>query len=139
VANEFRRRRRAGPNVLLVGGGVGVLVVSFLLVLSLIRSYVEPPKIPAARPLLASAESTEPELTGLAGLDLSPLSTARATALGNLATVMARGESPRPAVAAAAEEPTPAAPTIPLPPRRPRETLNRLSGDVPVPRPRPQE
>jgi hypothetical protein len=72
---------------------------------------------------------------------VSVLDLARANAMENLAAVMARGESPLPAVTAAAapEESSPVAPAIPLPPRRPRETLIGLSGDVPIPRPRPQE
>jgi hypothetical protein len=130
------------PNVLLVGGGVGVFVVSFLLILSLIRTYVEPPRIPAARPMLASADSTAVELTGMGEANLSVLDVARVGAMENLAAVMARGESPLPAVApvaAIAEAPTPADSAVPLPPRRPRAMLIRLSGDVPVPRPRPPE
>src|SRR4029453_1422301 len=126
-----RRRRRALPNVLLLGGVVGVLVVSFLLILSLIRSYVEPPRIPAARPMLASAEPTAIAPTGSTEPFVSVLDLARANAMENLAAGMARGESPLPAVTAAAapEEPSSAAPAIPLPPRRPRETLIGLSGD----------
>jgi hypothetical protein len=138
AGNKLRRRRRVWPNVLLIGGGGGVLVVSFLLVLSLIRSYVEPPRIPAARPMLASADSTPVELTGLAEPNPSLLDLARATALGRLAAALARGESPQPA-ALAVEEPASAGSAVPLPPRRPRETVTRLSGDVPVPRPRPQD
>src|SRR4029453_16809666 len=136
-----RRRRRALPNVLLLGGVVGVLVVSFLLILSLIRSYVEPPRIPAARPMLASAEPTAIAPTGSTEPFVSVLDLARANAMENLAAVMARGESPLPAVAATpgAEESSPPAPPIPFPPRRPREMLISLSGDVPIPRPRPQE
>jgi hypothetical protein len=142
--NEFRRRRGALPNVLLLGGVVGVLVVSFLLILSLIRSYVEPPRIPPARPMLASAEPTAIGSTGLTEPFVSVLDLARANAMENLAAVMVRGESPLPAVAAAAapaaaEESSPAGPAIPLPPRRPREMLISLTGDVPIPRPRPQE
>ena len=141
AGNEFRRGRRALPNVLLLGGVVGVLVVSFLLILSLIRSYVEPPRIPAARPMLASAEPTAIGPTGMTEPFVSVLDLARANAMENLAAVMARGEGPLPAVpaAAAAEESSPAAPAIPLPPRRPREMLISLTGDVPIPRPRPQE
>jgi hypothetical protein len=135
--NEFGRRRRALPNVLLLGGVVGVLVVSFLLILSLIRSYVEPPRIPAARPMLASAEPTAIGPAGVTEPFVSVLDLARANAIENLAAVMVQGESPLPAVAPA--ESSPAAPAIPLPPRRPRETLIGLTGDVPVPRPRPQE
>jgi hypothetical protein len=140
AGNEFRRRRRALPNVLLLGGVVGVLVVSFLLILSLIRSYVEPPRIPAARPMLASAEPTAIGPTGLTEPFVSVLDLARANAMENLATVMARRESPLPPVTAAAapEESNSSAPAIPLPPRRPREMLISLT-DVPIPRPRPQE
>ena len=141
AGSEFRRKRRALPNVLLLGGVIGVLVVSFLLILSLIRSYVEPPRIPAARPMLASAEPTAIGPTGLTEPFVSVLDLARANAMESLAAVMARGESPLPAVAAppAPEESSAAAPAVPLPPRRPRETLIGLSGDVPIPRPRPQE
>jgi hypothetical protein len=141
AGDEFRRRRRALPNVLLLGGVVGVLVVSFLLILSLIRSYVEPPRIPAARPMLASAEPIAIGPAGSAEPFVSVLDLARANAMENLATVMARGENPLPAVAAtpAPEESSPAAPAIPLPPRRPREMSISLTGDVPIPRARPQE
>jgi hypothetical protein len=129
------------PNVLLLGGVVGVFVVSFLLILSLIRSFVEPPRIPAARPMLASAEPTAIGPTGSTEPFVSVLDLARANAMESLAAVMARGERPLPAVTAAAtpEESSPAAPAVPLPPRRPREMLMSLSGDVPIPRPRPPE
>jgi hypothetical protein len=128
-------RRMAWPNVLLVGGGVGVVVVSFLLLFSLIRSYVEPPKIPTARPLLASAEAAPVELTGLGTPILSPIEYARATE--NLAAVMAQRETtPPPTV----EEPAGMSSVVPLPPRRPRvQMLTVLSSNVPVPRPRPRE
>jgi hypothetical protein len=108
----------------------------------MIRTYVEPPRIPAARPMLASADSTPVDLTGMGEANLSVLDMARAGAMESLAAVMARGESPLPAmapVAAVAEAPAPADSAVPLPPRRPREMLIRLSGDVPVPRPRPAE
>jgi hypothetical protein len=131
-----KHRPLAWGNVLLMGGGVGVFVSAFLFALSLIRSYVEPPRIPAPRPMLASAESTPVEVTGLAERDLWPLNVARNNAMENLATVMAQGGIVQ---AAAAEEPAPASSVVPMPPRRPRESLIRLSGNVPMPRPRPQD
>jgi hypothetical protein len=127
-------RRMAWPNVLLIGGGVGIVVVSFLLLLSLIRSYVEPPKIPAAQPMLASAASNPVELTGFAGPFLSPIEIARATAMENLAAALVqRASAPPPA----ADEPVSTA--VPLPPRRPRAEMTQLSANVPVPRPRPRD
>ncbi len=133
---SIKRRPLAWGSVLLMGGGVGVLVTAFLFVLSLIRSYVEPPRISVPRPMLASAESMPLELPGLAELDLSPIDVARTSATENLATAMAHGGGPQ---RAAVEEPASATSVVPLPPRRPRETLIRLSGNVPMPRPRPQD
>jgi hypothetical protein len=124
-------RRLAWPNVLLAGGGVAVLVVSFLLVLSMIRSYVEPPKIPAARPMLASAEETQIELTGFSGPHLSPIEIARASAIQDLAAAMRTSSA-----STRTEESTPPSGVAP-PARRPRaETATQLSAGVPLPRPR---
>jgi hypothetical protein len=139
AGRSSRCGRTAWPNVLLIGGGVGVFVVSFLLILSLIRTYLDQPRIPAARPMLATADPTPVALTGLAESNRSVLDMARTSALENLAAVMARGESPLPATAAVAEAPAPAHSAIPLPPRRPRDMLIRASSDVPIPRPRPAE
>jgi hypothetical protein len=137
VQGGFQKRRPlAWGNVVLMGGGVGLFVSAFLFALSLIRTYVEPPKIPTPRPMLASAESMLVEVTGVAELDLWPLNVARTSAMENLATVMAQGGRVPPP---AAQAPTPATSVVPMPPRRPRETLIRLSGNVPIPRPRPQD
>ena len=129
VGYALKPRRLAWPNILLAGGGVAVLVASFLLVLSMIRSYVEPPKIPAPRPMLASAIESPVELTGFSGPNLSPIEIARASAIQDLAAAMRSNSAPPMAV-----EPTPAAP---LPSRKPRpETVTQLSANVPLPRPR---
>jgi hypothetical protein len=134
---SIKRRPLAWGNVLLMGGGVGVLVTAFLFVLSLIRSYVEPPRIPVPRPMLASAESMPVELPGLAELDLPPINLARTTAMENLATAMVQGAGPSPS---SVDHPAPADGAVPLPPRRPRAgTLTQLSSAVPVPRPRPRD
>jgi hypothetical protein len=133
---EGRLRRPAWPNVLLIGAGVGGLVASFLLVLSFIRSYVEPPKIVPARPMLASAESTPVEITGFSGLELSPIDVARALARESLTIALVQGATASPPV----DEASAATEAVPLPPRRPRpQTMSQLSGAIPVPRPRPQD
>jgi hypothetical protein len=128
-------RRMAWPNVLLVGGAVGILIVSFLLLLSLIRSYVEPPKIPAARPLLAATASTPVELTGFTAPTPSHIEYAWAAAMKDLAASKAPTSPP-----AIIEEPVMESYPVPLPPRRPRtKTFSALSDNVPMPRPRPRD
>jgi hypothetical protein len=132
-----KQRPVAWGNVLLVGGGVGVFVTAFLLVLSFIRSYVEPPKIAAPRPMLASAESTPVEITGFAGSNLSPMEAVRAVAMEDLAAAFGRGASPPPPTV---NDSAPVIRAVPLPQRRPRpDTLTLLSRNVPLPRPRPRE